>query len=35
MEAADESKRQGGAPVSMANVLEKAKKEAAAKISQL
>ena len=35
MEAADESKRQGGAPVTMSSVLEKAKKEAAAKISQL
>ena len=35
MEAADESKRQGGAPVSMSSVLEKAKKEAAAKLSKL
>jgi predicted dehydrogenase len=32
MEAADESKRQGGAPVSLADVLEKAQREAAAKI---
>ena len=32
MEAADESKRQGGAPVSMASVLAKAKTEAAAKL---
>ncbi|MCY2990460.1 MAG: Gfo/Idh/MocA family oxidoreductase [Planctomycetota bacterium] len=31
MEAADESKRQGGLPVSLASVLEKARKEAAAK----
>ena len=31
MEAADESKRQGGTPVSLADVLAKAKKEAAAK----
>ena len=31
MEAADESKRQGGAPVSLASVLAKAKPEAAAK----
>lgn len=31
MEAADESKRQGGAPVSLTTVLAKAKKEAAAK----
>jgi predicted dehydrogenase len=35
MEAADESKRQGGAPVSMSSVLEKAKKEAAAKLAKL
>ena len=35
MEAADESKRQCGSPVSMASVLEKAKKEAAAKLSGL
>jgi predicted dehydrogenase len=35
MEAADESKRQGGAPVSMSSVLAKAKSEAAAKLSQL
>jgi len=34
MEAADESKRLGGAPVSMSSVLEKAKKEAAAKLSK-
>jgi predicted dehydrogenase len=34
MEAADESKRQGGAPVSLAKVLEKAKAEAAAKVSK-
>lgn len=32
MEAADESKRQGGAPVSLASVMEKARKEAAAKL---
>ena len=32
MEAADESKRQGGAPVSLANVLAKAKAEAATKV---
>jgi hypothetical protein len=32
MEAADESKRQGGAPVALATVLEKARAEAAAKI---
>src|SRR5262249_32567738 len=35
MEAADESKRQGGAPVKMAEVLAKAKSEAAAKLSGL
>jgi hypothetical protein len=35
MEAADESKRQGGAPVKMADVLSKAKSEAAAKLSQI
>jgi hypothetical protein len=34
MEAADESKRQGGAPVSMAEVYNKAKKEADAKLTQ-
>ncbi len=34
MEAADESKRQGGAPVSLAEVLAKAKAEAADKLSQ-
>jgi predicted dehydrogenase len=33
MEAADESKRQGGKPVSIASVLEKAKAEAAEKVS--
>lgn len=32
MEAADESKRQGGAPVTLASVLEKARKEAAEKL---
>lgn len=32
MEAADESKRQGGAPVALATVLEKARKEAAEKL---
>jgi hypothetical protein len=32
MEAADESKRQGGAPVALATVLAKAKKDAAAKV---
>lgn len=35
MEAADESKRQGGAPVTLASVLEKARKEAAAKLEKL
>jgi hypothetical protein len=35
MEAADESKRQGGAPVSLASVLAKAKTEAAAKLANL
>jgi hypothetical protein len=35
MEAADESKRQGGAPVSMATVLAKAKTEAEAKLKQV
>jgi hypothetical protein len=35
MEAADESKRQGGAPVSMADVLAKAKVQAEAKLKQL
>jgi len=35
MEAADESKRQGGAPVSLANVLAKGKAEAAAKIKKM
>src|SRR2546426_638639 len=34
MEAADESKRQGGAPVSLAGVLAKAKAEAASKLAQ-
>ena len=34
MEAADESKRQSGAPVSLANVLAKAKAEAATKIAE-
>lgn len=34
MEAADESKRQGGAPVSLATVLEKAKAEAASKLKE-
>ncbi len=34
MEAADESKRQGGAPVSLASVLSKAKTEAAAKLDR-
>ncbi len=34
MEAADESKRQGGAPVSIASVLRKARTEAAAKIRE-
>jgi len=34
MEAADESKRQGGAPVSLASVLAKARNEAAAKLAQ-
>jgi hypothetical protein len=34
MEAADESKRQGGAPVSLASVMSKAKAEAAAKSSK-
>lgn len=34
MEAADESKRQGGAPVSLATVMAKAKAEAAAKLTQ-
>ncbi len=34
MEAADESKRQGGAPVSLATVLAKAKAEAASKVSE-
>ncbi len=35
MEAADESKRQGGAPVSLASMLAKAKAEAAAKLAKL
>ena len=35
MEAADESKRQGGAPVSLAEVLTKAKAQAANRLSQL
>ena len=34
MEAADESKRQGGTPVSLAGVLAKAKAEAASKLAQ-
>jgi len=34
MEAADESKRQGGAPVSLADVLAKAKAEAAGKLAK-
>jgi hypothetical protein len=34
MEAADESKRQGGAPVPLAGVLEKAKAEAATKLAE-
>ncbi|MHB8522970.1 MAG: Gfo/Idh/MocA family protein [Limisphaerales bacterium] len=34
MEAADESKRQGGAPVALAGVLAKAKAEAAAKLTE-
>jgi hypothetical protein len=34
MEAADESKRQGGAPVSLEEVLTKAKAEAAAKLAE-
>ncbi len=34
MEAADESKRQGGAPVSLARVMAKAKAEAAAKLGE-
>jgi hypothetical protein len=34
MEAADESKRQGGAPVSLAQVLAKGKEEAAKKLAQ-
>ena len=34
MEAADESKRQGGAPVSLASVLAKARTEAAAKLAK-
>src|SRR6266536_667584 len=34
MEAADESKRQGGAPVALAGVLAKAKAEAATKLAQ-
>jgi hypothetical protein len=32
MEAADESKRQGGAPVSLASVMTKARAEAANKL---
>jgi len=35
MEAADESKRQGGAPVSLATVLAKAQSEAAARLAKL
>ena len=34
MQAADESKRQGGAPVKLATVMEKAKKEAAEKLKK-
>ena len=34
MEAADESNRQGGAPVSLASVLAKARSEAAAKLGK-
>ena len=34
MEAADESKRQGGAPVSLATVLAKAKAEAFSKLAK-
>src|SRR5881409_366212 len=34
MEAADESKRQGGAPISLAGVLAKAKSEAASKLAK-
>src|SRR5207247_1743725 len=34
MEAADESKRQGGAPVSLASVMTKAKSEAASKLRE-
>ena len=33
MEAADESKRQGGKPVTLENVLEKARAEAAPKVA--
>ena len=35
MEAADESKRQGGAPVALAPLMEKARKEAAARLAKL
>jgi predicted dehydrogenase len=35
MEAADESKRQGGAPVRLADVLQQARQEAEAKVAQL
>lgn len=35
MEAADESKRQGGKPVAIADVLEKARREAAAKLAAI
>jgi hypothetical protein len=34
MEAADESKRQGGAPVSLSQVLAKGRAEAAKKLAQ-
>lgn len=34
MEAADESKRQGGGPVSLASVMDKARKQAAAKLAE-
>ena len=34
MEAADESKRQGGAPVSLAEVLAKAKSDAASRLAK-
>ena len=35
MEAADESKRQGGRPVTLESVMKQAKREAAAKVAQL